>query len=372
MASSFIGFWNFNKNDITSVKDFSTNARHSASVSSLTIADSDEGDGKMGQFNDISTVVKVAHIAAFDELAEWSFACRVKRTVQETTTWEPISAMQGNHYIALDPTGKLYFEDDGGFSVYGVTELDYDVWYTLVFTGDGSKLRFYIDGVLDKENDFTGILLPTSTYQLWFGADETYGDYFSGKIQSLVWWNRALNLDEITYLTSNINGTPRYLQGESDILTGDLLISGWESDAPYGTEVVTFAGATGKYYSIPISTGFKDDYAISVGHIWNIDRQKCTLQLFASVLVLEGVSKFEHLTDGTKIVFGRDGNGDVYGIELPVGGTSGQILIKQSGTDGDADWKSLSSEITIDNNGVATSAGALKNAKDLFTYLFAT
>ena len=64
------------------------------------------------------------------------------------------------------------------------------------------------------------------------------------------------------------------------------------------------------------------------------------------------------LVDGNTLVYNaanqRFEPGAGGGVGLPNGGTTSQILIKQSDTDGDATWNSLSSDISITSSGVAT------------------
>lgn len=78
-------------------------------------------------------------------------------------------------------------------------------WYMISLTYDGSKLRMYVDGVLDAEGDGDG--KPVDFQRLELGMSWTgypASQYFTGRIAELRVWDRALSTAEIT---ANLCGT---------------------------------------------------------------------------------------------------------------------------------------------------------------------
>ena len=75
-------------------------------------------------------------------------------------------------------------------------------WYHTVLTYDGTNLQIYINGQLAKSTAAT-ISLLNSTHSLTIGSQQiSLNDYFSGKIDDIGLWNRALTQQEITALNN--------------------------------------------------------------------------------------------------------------------------------------------------------------------------
>lgn len=81
------------------------------------------------------------------------------------------------------------------FNPQGVTVLETNKWYHLVWQYDGEKIRFYINGILDLEtNAFGEITEATDT--VWIGR-ETNGSYFQGNISNIEVFSKNLSHNEI-------------------------------------------------------------------------------------------------------------------------------------------------------------------------------
>ncbi|MEV6985437.1 LamG-like jellyroll fold domain-containing protein [Sphaerisporangium sp. NPDC051017] len=81
-------------------------------------------------------------------------------------------------------------------SVSAPEGLPVDTWSHITTTYDGSKLRFYVDGDLAAESDFTGSLRGDGG-SFRIGGNSVWGEHFSGIIDEVRVYNRALPEAEI-------------------------------------------------------------------------------------------------------------------------------------------------------------------------------
>jgi hypothetical protein len=75
--------------------------------------------------------------------------------------------------------------------------LNSNEWYHFGGTYDGSKVRIYLNGVLDAEYDVTGNIVPKSG-PLSIGHQDAGGaEYFNGIIDEVKVYNRTLSAEEV-------------------------------------------------------------------------------------------------------------------------------------------------------------------------------
>ena len=84
----------------------------------------------------------------------------------------------------------------GGASVSGATTLSTSVFTHVAGTYDGTTLRVYVNGVLDGSLVAAGAI-PSNSLTLRIGADSTGASLFSGLIDEVEVFNRALAQPEI-------------------------------------------------------------------------------------------------------------------------------------------------------------------------------
>ena len=79
-----------------------------------------------------------------------------------------------------------------------------ELWYQVVGTFDGSTLKYYLNGELDRSStEGTGLVLPKNNFNLWLGFTpatsywERVNRYFGGKMAIARMYNRALLPAEI-------------------------------------------------------------------------------------------------------------------------------------------------------------------------------
>jgi hypothetical protein len=89
---------------------------------------------------------------------------------------------------AADPNGYL--------DARGVSQLPLNVWSHLAVTFDNATLRLYVNGTLVGTRAVAGPLL-TSTGALRIGGNSVWGEFFSGRLDEVRLYNRALSAAEI-------------------------------------------------------------------------------------------------------------------------------------------------------------------------------
>ena len=124
--------------------------------------------------------------------------------------WGAVLPVDHNGYtFAIHPDGRSYVaaSPDGntGVSVLTTTAIPVNTWTHLTGTYDGSKLRIYINGVLNNETIYNGGVFPTlddlSIGGVVGGAAVGGGiSFFHGKIDEVMIYNRALNGSEVLTL----------------------------------------------------------------------------------------------------------------------------------------------------------------------------
>ena len=98
------------------------------------------------------------------------------------------------NYANFDPTNGMC--ETGAFTEYGDT-----VWNLLTFTYDNGDINVYINNVLKKTLTCTNTLLPSGK-TMSIGSRSTNpandGEYFTGIIDDISFYNRVLTQDELT------------------------------------------------------------------------------------------------------------------------------------------------------------------------------
>ncbi|MCH8219568.1 MAG: hypothetical protein IH892_22680, partial [Planctomycetes bacterium] len=125
-------------------------------------------------------------------------------------------------YIEGNPGVKILVDDNSTkYDPEGNIPVEDGQWHHLVGMRDGTALRVFIDGIEDEgvtahgestipdNYDISG----TSQYGAYIGAVTTNSTgslykFYSGLIDDVAIWNRALTLDEIGFLWNNGDGNP--------------------------------------------------------------------------------------------------------------------------------------------------------------------
>jgi hypothetical protein len=95
------------------------------------------------------------------------------------------------------------------------------VWHYAVVTFDGSTIRFYVDGVLVNSKSTSASPDNSGSQPLRVGADSnTLKSFFTGNVDEVRVWNRALSAQEVSDAlggTFNTSGQVAYISSSSSI-----------------------------------------------------------------------------------------------------------------------------------------------------------
>ena len=90
-----------------------------------------------------------------------------------------------------------------GGIVKAVSVIQNNTWYLVTITYDMQNIKFYINGIIDKVIPLNSST-PISNNFVRIGASTSGGaGFFSGKIDDIRIYNRALSQAEITYLLTH-------------------------------------------------------------------------------------------------------------------------------------------------------------------------
>jgi len=80
--------------------------------------------------------------------------------------------------------------------VSSTSALPANTWTHVAATYDGTRIRFYVGGVLVASQAVTGSY-QVNTSPLWIGGNAVYGEHFKGKLDDIRVYSRALTPAEV-------------------------------------------------------------------------------------------------------------------------------------------------------------------------------
>jgi hypothetical protein len=119
------------------------------------------------------------------------------------------------------------------------------IWHNAVYTYDGTTHKLYLDNIIVDTNTYT---INTGLTQLMFGkrASEPNWHPFTGKLDDIGIWNRALSQQEITALYTSTAGTVASLNCNGFTQSGNLYSGQAASNVSIS---VPYTGGNGGYYA---------------------------------------------------------------------------------------------------------------------------
>jgi hypothetical protein len=205
-----IAAFGFNEASGSIVNDLSGNGNNGQMTNAVR-----SPSGRYGgalSFNGTSSIVTVADAASLDLTTGMTLSAWVRpsalsgwRTVLLKERPASLSYALYAHSTASRPAG--YVANPGDTGVTGTSALALNTWTHLTLTYDGSVLILYVNGVEVNRVGPAGAIL-TSTGALSIGGNNVWGEFFSGLIDEVRVYNRALSPTEIqTDMNTPVGGS---------------------------------------------------------------------------------------------------------------------------------------------------------------------
>jgi Concanavalin A-like lectin/glucanases superfamily/Fibronectin type III domain len=206
--TGLVAAYSFDEGSGTSVADSSGN-NNTGIISGATWTTSGEF-GNALSFNGANALVTIndsasLHLTSAMTLEAWVYSTTVNGV------WSDV-IMKGNDDYYLEGTSSTSGTPaSGGAAIGGAlrgpSALTANTWIHLATTYDGATFRLYVNGVEVASRAQTGSM-ATSTNPLQIGGDSVYGQYFTGLIDEVRVYNRALSASEIqTDMSTPVGGS---------------------------------------------------------------------------------------------------------------------------------------------------------------------
>lgn len=199
--SGLIASYSFDEGSGQSVSDGSGRG-HVGAISGATWTTAGKVGGALS-FDGVNDLVTIADSAALDlttgmTLEAWIYPTALgagwRTVLMKEFSGELTYTLYANEDVSV-PAGYVRV-GTGSRRVGGSTSLPLNGWTHLASTYDGSTLRLFVNGVQVGSQAVTGPI-ATSTLPLRIGGNTVWGEYFSGRIDEVRVYNRALTAAEI-------------------------------------------------------------------------------------------------------------------------------------------------------------------------------
>ena len=168
--------------------------------------------------------------------------CIISRLINSSTF-----SSANNIWIVTEIGGSLYHATDVFSTVSVVTGLLNTNWHNLTYTKSMGTYNTYLDGQLWTSTAVSGTTI-FNNYPIRFGRSQhTYWKDFTGELDDIGFWNRALTQQEITTLYNGCTGNEITTQPINSVNT-------FGSNAQFSVNAV--AGSTFQWQSNPLNTGW--------------------------------------------------------------------------------------------------------------------
>ena len=204
-TNGLVGWWPFNGN----ANDESGNGNNGTVNGATLTADRFGNSNEAFNFDGVSQFIEVASASSISVSLEYSVSVWINANIWSFDA--PIDQHSvvskidngdwyGGYEIRTGSVGYIMHSGNIGsnFAV-GAGNYSENIWHHVLVTYDGSYVRSYINGIVVDSAPRTGSL-QTSSIPLRFGrrgGAGSYNNWFSGKIDDIAIWNRALTQCEI-------------------------------------------------------------------------------------------------------------------------------------------------------------------------------
>ncbi len=271
---NLVAYYNFNEGAGTIANDSSGNGNNGVITSATWTSSGEQGSALV--FNGSNSWVEVPDSITLDLTTGMTLEAWVNLTPSSSVDdWVGVIVKEQDQEVCYGlfstsdgdwPAGDVFI--GGEQLLYGPSQLPMSTWTHLATTYDGTVQNLYVNGVLVASNPQTGPIV-TAPQPLHIGGDSVWGDYFTGMIDEVRIYNRALSQSEIerdmlqgvtiTVAPTSATLSPLQTQQFSAMVTGSAnVLLAWSValglDAPAGAQAgsINAAGLYTAPSSIPV------------------------------------------------------------------------------------------------------------------------
>lgn len=235
--------WNFNVINSDNLKidtifDASTYNNNGSSVSSTFSPEIKSGGecitDKCLKFDGVNDYVYAIDNGNLDLADDFAMSFWVKTSGNNDILRYVLSKCY-NYRVKIDEENiiSLDFMSSGAWrSAISISPLIDNTWYNISFSYDGVNLKLYKNSILEASEALSYLPATCSTDFYLNGYSGSYGD-FSGYLDDIKIWNRALSSIEIAYLYDSVNENLDYIFSDNSVMD-DSLIAYWTFDEETG------------------------------------------------------------------------------------------------------------------------------------------
>lgn len=223
--ASLVGYWNFNGD----ISDKSGNGYNGTNYGGATIGD----NGKFGQALSFDGSDDYINVGDVDVLGQITISAWVKTTDGHITgnsggivsKWDTRPGYYGPYTMVCTANVAsivIASNTSSGSGAGGSSTAALDnTWHCFTGTYDGQKIRFYIDGILIDDADYTAGMF-NSDFPTLIGR-EIYTNaagmrLFHGAMDDVSIWNEALSSDDILQVMNFSVGAYNFLKTDNNFL----------------------------------------------------------------------------------------------------------------------------------------------------------
>jgi glucose/arabinose dehydrogenase len=198
--TGLVGAWAFNENQGTTTADASGNGNTGTLLGATWTTQGRYANALA--FNGTTSQVRVADSASLDLTTAMTLSAWIMPTATQNG-WRTVLQRQTDAYFLNASSDAGALRPAGGTTlgattrvVYGPTANPVNAWTHVALTYDGTTVRLFVNGTQVATTAATGTIQATDN-PLWIGGNNPYGEYFTGLIDEVRIYNRALTATDI-------------------------------------------------------------------------------------------------------------------------------------------------------------------------------